>query len=148
TFGLARCQLMLNDRQGAVAAYERVMSTSSRYVAAQLAMARALCDPAHGVVQVNDVVRASEILSNLQHSADGRALHMVAADIFVSVAGEVESDRLSPNGMRVLGRACHTADLRRGAEESLRRCARYAATESERIALVDRANAVRPRTLI
>jgi serine/threonine-protein kinase PknG len=39
-------------------------------------------------------------------------------------------------------------DLRRGAEESLRRCARYADTAQERIALIDRANAVRPRTLL
>ncbi|HYW87017.1 MAG TPA: tetratricopeptide repeat protein [Chloroflexota bacterium] len=147
TFGLARCRSRLNDRPGAVAAYARVPSTSSRYVAAQLAMARTMCDPALGPVHVDDVVRASEILGNLQHSADGRDLHMVAADVFLAVVGEVEAGRLSPNGTRVFGRACHPSDLRRGAEESLRRCARYAASVDERIALVDRANAVRPRTL-
>jgi serine/threonine-protein kinase PknG len=146
-FGLARCRLLLHDRPGAVAAYERVSSTSSRYVAAQLAMARALCEPAHGTVQLNDVVRASDILTSLQRSADGRDLHMATADVLFWLVCEVEAGRLSPNGTRVLGRSCHPVDLRRGAEESLRRCARYAATEPERIALVDRANAVRPRTL-
>jgi len=147
TFGLARCRAQLNDRQGAVSAYARVPSTSSPYVAAQLAMARVLCDPLHGGVDLNDISRASEILATLERSADGRELHMVAADVFLSVVDEVESGRLSPNGTRVLGRTCHPNDLRRGAEESLRRCARYATTDAERIALVDRANAVRPRTL-
>jgi serine/threonine-protein kinase PknG len=147
TFGLARCRSRLNDRAGAVAAYSRVPSTSSRYVAAQLALARTLCDPVRGPVHVNDVARAAEILANLQRSADGRDLHMVAAQVFLSVVGEIEAGRLSPNGTRVLGRACHPSDLRRGAEESLRRCARYAPSVDERIALVDRANTVRPRTL-
>jgi serine/threonine-protein kinase PknG len=73
---------------------------------------------------------------------------MVAADVFLSIAGEVEAGRLEPNGTRVLGRACRPDDLRRGAEESLRRCARYASSADERVSLVDRANAVRPRTLI
>jgi serine/threonine-protein kinase PknG len=85
-------------------------------------------------------------LSSLQRSADGRDVQMSAADVFLSVVAEVEAGRLSPDGTRILGRACHPADLRRGAEESLRRCARYADTAEERIALVDRANAVRPRT--
>jgi serine/threonine-protein kinase PknG len=148
TFGLARCRSSLGDRQGAIAAYERVPSTSSRYVAAQLAMARTLCDPSHGSVELNDVVRASNILATLQRSADGPNLQMASADVFLSVVAEVESGRLSPNGTRILGRTCDPANLRRGAEETLRRCARYAATEAERIALVDRANSVRPRTLI
>jgi serine/threonine-protein kinase PknG len=148
TFGLARCRSSLGDRQSAIAAYERVPSTSSRYVAAQLEMARVLCDPSHGSVELNDVVRASDILATLQRSADGPDLQMASADVFLSVVAEVEAGRLSPNGTRILGRTCDPANLRRGAEETLRRCARYAATKAERIALVDRANSVRPRTLI
>jgi serine/threonine-protein kinase PknG len=94
------------------------------------------------------VVHASDILTNLQRSADGHEVQMSAADVFLSVVAEVEAGRLSPDGTRLLGRACHPVELRRGAEESLRRCARYADTADERIALVDRANAVRPRTLV
>ena len=94
------------------------------------------------------MVRASDILTNLQRSADGRDVQMSAADVLLSVVAEVEAGRLSPNGTRVLGRACRPADLRKGAEESLRRCARYADTAYERILLVDRANAVSPRTLV
>jgi serine/threonine-protein kinase PknG len=148
TFGLARCRAALNDRRGAITAYGRVPASSSRYMAAQLAMARVLCDPTHGSVELDDVVQASDILTALQRSADGRDVQMSTADVFLSVVAEVEAGRLSPNGTRVMGRACHPAELRKGAEESLRRCARYTDTADERIALVDRANTVRPRTLV
>jgi serine/threonine-protein kinase PknG len=148
TFGLARCRAALNDRRGAITAYGRVVASSSRYVAAQLALARVLCDPAHGILELDDVLRASDILSTLQRSADGRDVQMGTADVFLSVVTEVEAGRLAPNGSRLLGRPCHPAALRKGAEESLRRCARYADTADERIVLVDRANSVRPRTLV
>jgi serine/threonine-protein kinase PknG len=93
-------------------------------------------------------MRASEILTALQSSAEGQELHLVAADVFLWVVGEVEGRRLSPNGTPLFGRSFQPADLRRGAEEHLRRCARYAHTVDDRIALIDRANAVRPRTLV
>jgi serine/threonine-protein kinase PknG len=148
TFGLARCRARLGDRDGAIAAYDRVPPSSSRYVAAQLAPARTLSDPSLGPLRLPDLERASEILSHLQRSAESQELHLVAVDVFLSVISEVESRRLSPNGTRLLGRTCRPADLRRGAEERLRQCARYASSRRERNALVDRANAVRPRTLI
>jgi serine/threonine-protein kinase PknG len=148
TFGLARCRAALNDRRGAAIAYGRVPASSSRYVAAQLTLARVLCDPAHGTLELDDVLHASDILTTLQRSADGRDVQMSTVDVLLSLVTEVEAGRLSPNGTRVLGRPCHPAELRRGAEESLRRCARYADTDDERIMLVDRANAVRPRTLV
>jgi serine/threonine-protein kinase PknG len=148
TFGLARCQSKLEDRAGAVAAYERVPAASSRYVAAQLALARTLSDPTLGPLKLADLTRASEILTALQTSAEGQELHLVAADVFLWVVGEVEGRRLSPNGTPLFGRSFQPADLRRGAEEHLRRCARYAHTMDDRIALIDRANAVRPRTFV
>jgi serine/threonine-protein kinase PknG len=146
-FGLARCRVLLKDRDGAVAAYARVPASSSRHVAAQLALARVLTDSTLGPLTVDHVQRASDILAGLQHSSDGPELHMVTANVYLSVVSEVEGGRFSPNGTPVLGRPSHPAQLRRGAEESLRRCARYARSADERIALVDRANAVRPRTL-
>jgi serine/threonine-protein kinase PknG len=148
TFGLARCRVKLQDRDGAIEAYDRIPPTSSRHVSAQLALARVLTDPTLGPLRDKDLTRASEILTSLQHSADGRELQLVTADMYLSVVGEVEHGRYSPNGTQLLGRTCRPEELRRGAEASLRRCARYARTPDERIALVDRANSVRPRTLV
>jgi serine/threonine-protein kinase PknG len=149
TFGLARCRLKLGDRHGAVAAYQRVPATSSRYVAAQLALARALVDASAGPPGLDDLTRASEILGGLngQDVADSPELHLAAASLFLSAAEQLDRGKLSPNGTRLLGRACIAAELRKGAEERLRRCARYARNDAERISLVDRANAVRPWTL-
>jgi serine/threonine-protein kinase PknG len=146
TFGLARCRLKLHDRDGAIAAYDRVPTTSSRFVDAQLALVRAMSDPTFGTLRNGDLLRCSDILTNLHKAVDGKEVHLVTADLYLSVVVEVEEGRLSPNGARLLDRSWQPADLRQGAEESLRRCARYARTTVERIELVDRANAVRPRT--
>ena len=49
---------------------------------------------------------------------------------------------------KVLDCALSEHELRLGLERRYRTLARFAATPEERIALVDRANAVRPRTLV
>jgi serine/threonine-protein kinase PknG len=150
TFGLARCRLKLGDRAGAVSAYERIPAHSSRYVAAQLALTRALVDTSVGSPGTDDLTRASEILGGLTDKdvVDRPEVHMAAAALFLTAAERVDKGQLSPNGSRLLGRAWEAADLRRGAEERLRRCARYARSDDERIALIDRANAIRPWTLV
>jgi serine/threonine-protein kinase PknG len=150
TFGLARCRLKLGDRAGAVAAYQRIPAQSSRYVTAQLALTRTLVDSGVGEPSLDDLTRASEILGGLngQDVVDSPEVHMTAATLYLAAAQQVDKGKLSPNGSRLLGRAWVSADLRRGAEERLRRCARYARSDDERIALIDRANAVRPWTLV
>ena len=150
TFGLARCRLKLCDRAGAVAAYERVPAHSNRYVAAQLALTRTLTDTSIGTPSVHDLTRASNILGALtaQNVVDSPEMHMAAAAVFLTAAEQVDTGKLRPNGSHLLGRACESADLRRGAEEHLRRCARYARGDDERISLIDRANAVRPWSLL
>jgi serine/threonine-protein kinase PknG len=150
TFGLARCLLKLGDRAGAVAAYQRIPAQSNRYVAAQLARARTLVDTSVGAPTADDLTRASDILGELngKEVADSPEVHMAAASLFLTAAQQVDKGQLSPNGTRLLGRTWQSADLRRGAEERLRRCARYARSDDDRIALIDRANAIRPWTLV
>ena len=50
--------------------------------------------------------------------------------------------------MRLLGRPLNETSLRRGLEEALRSLARLEPDRQKQIALVDRANQVRPVTLI
>jgi serine/threonine-protein kinase PknG len=150
TFGLARCRLRLFDRAGAIAAYELVPAHSNRYVAAQLALTRTLTETSVGSPSVADLTRASTILGGLtgQNVADNPEVHMAAAAVLLTAAEQIDTRKLSPQGSPLLGRAWESADLRRGAEERLRRCARYARGDDERIALIDRANAVRPWSLV
>src|SRR5262249_2487191 len=137
TFGLARSRLKLGDRAGAVAAFERVPPTSSRYVAAQLALARTLVDSSVGPPGIDELGRASDILGGLtgQDVVDSPEVNLAAADLFMTAVRLIEAGGLSPNGTRLLGRECVPGELRRGAEERLRRCARYSRTDAERVAL-------------
>ena len=50
-------------------------------------------------------------------------------------------------GATLLGCAANPSDLKLGAEKSLRRAARFATDPAALVALVDRANQARPRTL-
>jgi serine/threonine-protein kinase PknG len=145
-FGLARCRLAMGDRDGALAAYERVPDSSSAYVEAQTTRIRCLgalgsaSDPTF-----DDLLTAGSILESLQLEGEQR----------VRLAGELLETalRLAQNGAApasrgasLLGHKLVERDLRLGVERSYRTLARGAASRGERIRLVDRANQMRPRT--
>jgi serine/threonine-protein kinase PknG len=143
-FGLARCRLELGDRAGAVEAYERVTHTSHAYVDAQVDKVRALVDS--NECTANDVVATGAVLEhlNLGRERDAR----LTVDVLESALRLVRPDDLDPsvNGQVVLGCRLVDRDVRIGLENAYRRLAQHAASVHERVALVDRANAVRPRT--
>ena len=91
---------------GAIAAYERVPPTSTRYVAAQLALARTLVDARIGEPDPNDLTRASDILSRLSDQDIGESpeLHLAAATLSLSAVDMVEKGNLPP-----VGRTCSAA---------------------------------------
>jgi serine/threonine-protein kinase PknG len=149
SFGLARCRLQGGDRAGALAAYERVPGTSSGYVDAQIARIRCLSardgdrDPA-----LDELVAAASALEALP--LDGEQRERLSADLLdaalrVTLAGPPPID---DGGVRLLGVPLVERDLRIALERSYRELARHAANRAERIALVDDANRVRPRTWI
>ena len=146
-FGLARCRVRLDDRSGAVAALDRVESTSSAYVDAQIASARVLVpEPWNGTPQLTDVIAAARIIE--VQPIDNQRRCELGALVF-----EASLIALQQNGTEplpdacVLGRDLTERDLRLGLEEMYRALARYAPDASRRIMLIDRANHVRPRTL-
>ena len=134
------------NRTGAVAAYQRIAATSSAFTRAQMDMARALLQTAPNAPTAAELMQASTALAAL--TIEGASRHRLSAELFLAAAAQVESRAIPASDKdKILGQAFQSHALREGAERELRAQARYAKSASERIALVDRANAERPRTM-
>ncbi|GAA3884829.1 serine/threonine-protein kinase [Saccharothrix violaceirubra] len=138
-FGLARALLAVDDRDGAVAVLHSVPATSSHHLAAQLAAVRAQAGGG-----LSDVLAAGTRLAGLDLDAQRRA--EITVELLAAALAAVRSTPPPPG--RLLGFPLDEPGLRTGLERCYRQLARHADTPEERIALVDRANAVRPRTLV
>ena len=143
-FGLARTRLAADDRAGAIAALAAVPPTSSQYVPAQITAVRMhLTCVGQSKVTPDDLREAADRLNRLTLDASRREYlrsEILRAALDAVTAGQtVGDDRLLD---------CEPAEhpLRSGLEQSYRTMARMAPDEARRIALVDRANEVRPRT--
>jgi serine/threonine-protein kinase PknG len=145
SFGLARCRLASGDVAGAVRAYERVPERSSAFLAAQVAKAEAMLDVAASHSR-QDLTDAAVVVDRLQ---DGSEEHTRLSVRLLEVALEVvRRDGDDPAAKSVLGCAYTETSIRFGLEEAYRTLARFTSSASKRIALIDRANAARPRTLV
>ncbi|HEY1521021.1 MAG TPA: tetratricopeptide repeat protein [Solirubrobacteraceae bacterium] len=145
-FGLARCRLAAGERAGALAAYDRIPDSSSAYVEAQTARIRCLTDTnGAGPGSADELLVAGSILESLAVRGEQRV--RLRAEVLESALGLVERGGAYDDGRAsLLGHRFSERDLRFGVERSYRELARWAADNSERIELVDRANQVRPRT--
>jgi serine/threonine-protein kinase PknG len=148
-FGLARVRLAAGDREGAVEALARVPVASSAHVAAQIATVRTLTsmrpDVHAGAPSADQLERASLVLERLY--IDPRRHGELAAELFEAALSAVAAGVADP-ARRLLGRPLVESSLRSGLESTYRQLARHALTPRERVDLVDRANRVRPRTLL
>lgn len=145
-FGLARALLAKRERAEAVDVLNSVPDTSSHYVAAQLAAIRArtgLSRP-DGLTE-QDLIAAGAQLAVLELDDVRRA--GAACDLLESAYSWVSGGGPGTSGT-VLGCRLVEGDLRRGLEKWYRTLARQAPTRRERIALVDHANRIRPKTWI
>jgi len=143
-FGLARCRRALGDRDGSVTAYDRVPEASSAYRDAQVAKAQAILDR-DGAVGIGDVVAAGAVIAGLRLGEEERA--RLTADV-LQAALPLVSNGAADAGTQVLGYPLTEDGVRLGLESTYRTMARRARNGEERIDLVDRANEVRPRTLV
>jgi len=147
SFGLARSLEKRGDRAGAVAAYARVASTSNRHIEAQMAACRALVKAETAPPGEKELLQAGAVLEAL--ALDTYELHSLATDLLSAAVCQIEARAIQANGAnQILGHPMETRSLRFGLERELRMCAHLAKTEDEKIALVDRANQERPRTLV
>ncbi|HEY3263463.1 MAG TPA: tetratricopeptide repeat protein, partial [Pseudonocardiaceae bacterium] len=142
-FGLARMRLRGNDRAAAIEVLESVPATSSHHVAAQVAavLSRTMGEPAGA-----ELLLAGERLRGLD--LDAERWCYLAVEVLSAALAWVQSGRSSNGGGELLGAALTERDLRLGLESRYRALARLANRPDDRIALVDRANAIRPRTLV
>jgi serine/threonine-protein kinase PknG len=150
-FGLARVRLAGRDRAGAVAALESVPTHSSHHVAAQLAAIRAGMRTATATdLTEQDLVTAGARLDAVELDAARRT--RIAIEVLEAAKEWVVADPRRPAmvvaGKRVLGCAFTERDLRLGLERCYRSLARLSDTADQRVALVDRANTVRPVTWV
>jgi serine/threonine-protein kinase PknG len=141
-FGLARACLAAGDRPGAIAALAAVPEASSYHAAAQIAAVRILVSPG---VTGDDLNQADGRLNRL--SLDEARRQQLTVEILRAALGWASSDRPAPasNGM-ILGCEPNERSLRFGLERGYRALARLTSDRARRIALVDMANAVRPKT--
>ncbi|SFP71441.1 serine/threonine-protein kinase PknG [Amycolatopsis arida] len=150
-FGLARVYLAQGARAGAIEVLESIPPSSTHHVAAQVAAIKIkvrVGDDGRELAALSerDLVEASERLERLTLDPERRA--RLSAEVLDVALHWVRAggSRQHP-GARVLGRELVERDLRFGLERRYRELARLADDTDARIDLVDRANAVRPRTL-
>ena len=129
-------------------ALQRIPTTSALYVAAQMAIVRILIADAPGKTgqphDLDELRQAGEVFAAL--ALDTQDAHLLAADLLLKAADLIAA-AATPYAPTLLGYAANPKDLRLGAEKELRRAARFATDPIALIALVDRANQARPRTL-
>jgi serine/threonine-protein kinase PknG len=145
-FGLARCYHANGDRKAAVAALQRIPQSSALYLRSRIEAARILIRRDHAALGASELAEASALAESL--TLEGMSKFTLSTQI-LSAALEVVSARLvkEDHSVTVLGNPLEEVRLRAGLESSLRSMARLV-TGEQRIRLVDRANEVRPRTLV
>ncbi|KAA9156467.1 protein kinase [Amycolatopsis acidicola] len=146
-FGLARVYLAQGARTSAVEVLESVPASSTHYTAAQVAAIKIRTRTnGNAVVSEGDLADASARLDRLSLDAERRT--RMAAEVLEAAFEWVRSAPPGHStGTRVLGFPLSERDVRFGLERCYRTLARLAHNQEDRIGLVDRANAIRPRTL-
>jgi serine/threonine-protein kinase PknG len=150
TTGLIRSFSALGNRAGALTAAKRISETSVFHDNVQLTLVRSLMElrrQPDGTATLDpvDLDRASELVSTLRLPPE--ASNTLRVQYLSEVLSGLETQALKPDAAKkVFGVSLTDRDIRLGLEDSLRQLARSAPNTAQRIALVDRANAVRPRT--
>ncbi|MEU7740582.1 tetratricopeptide repeat protein [Nonomuraea sp. NPDC049158] len=139
-FGLARA--------GRIAVLDEVPTTSSHRVAAQLAVVAAVAratgaaDPG----KPNELSAAADRLDDLT-DLDPRRRELLTAELLESALTWLDAGK-PPGGVKLAGAEFTEPGVRKRLEGIFRRLAVAAGSRQERQALVDQANAVRPRTWV
>ena len=152
-FGMARCLRAKDDRQGAVAALDRIPQTSAVYVRSRVEAARILIRaessaPSASAPEVADLEAASKVCESIVlEGANRQILHQeVLTGALRCLQSPKNATKIMLKGKKVLGNSFDDTHIRLDLERSLRTLARMTNGE-ERIRLVERANQLRPRTL-
>jgi serine/threonine-protein kinase PknG len=146
-FGLARARLAAGDRTAAVAVLDSVPTVSSHHVAAQVAaVATAIRGRSPAELTEPDLVGAGGRLTSLK--LDGEQRGRLIAEVLETALDWARAAGGADRNGTLFEASLTERALRGRLEETYRALARLADTPAERHALVVRANAARPRTLI
>ncbi len=147
-FGLARCRYARGDRPGAVDAYQRIPASSATYYDAQVAATRTLVDSGSQTPPtVEELSLAAQTVEKIQLDAAERA--ELATEILERGLTALESGALPPDGrVRLFKSSLDEESIREGLERSYRDMARYTPDPKRKIELIDKANRVRPMTML
>ncbi|SEF73877.1 serine/threonine-protein kinase PknG [Nonomuraea solani] len=137
-FGLAR--------SGRTGVLDEVPASSVYRVAAQVALAASVVRrPDLSALQPSDLVGAADRVSG-QADLDPRRRDLLTAEVLSSALDWLETSPSPPKDLRLADAPFTEPGLRRRLETIFRKLAVAAETRQERHALIDQANAVRPRT--
>jgi len=146
-FGLARCRAASADRNGVVAAYQRVPASSAGYFDARIAAARAYVQPIGGAQpKSEDIVAAVRVLEDVQLDTIERA--EIAVQILDQALEGLSGGSIKPDeSVSLFNEPLTDAGVRRELERTYRELGRLADDRLERIRLIDKANEVRASSL-
>jgi len=146
-FGLARCMRRTGRRAEAADAYRRVPQNSSLYILAQTALAAALASANPAPPAADDLCMASSVLEAL--AMEGIEQIRLRAHVLETTLDLLKSRGLPADDSRLLfGQPLLEKPLRFALEKTLRQMARLENDRDQQIALVDKANVVRPWTWV
>ncbi|SIO87530.1 serine/threonine-protein kinase [Nocardiopsis sp. JB363] len=142
-FGLARIRLAQSDRTAAIEVLDTVPELSSMYVHAQTALISVL---ARGTGDGMDLVRAGERLDRI--GLDSESVDRLAARVLESALEWLRTGGAPPPGSRLLDDGFTEDGVRSNLERRYRSLAHRTGRGRERYALIDKANSLRPVTLL
>ena len=145
-FGWARCLQASNDFDGAATALELVPVNHSLYTQSRILLANVLM---HDELVMDDKLldRSARTIASI--STESGMLYQLSARLLSYAAWMIAEGKITADGSRtLLGNAVNEHDLRLGAESAYRKAARYAGDTTEKIALIDSANEIRPVTRV
>jgi serine/threonine-protein kinase PknG len=141
-FGLARIRQRRNDVAGALGALDLVAPTSRSYVEARRERARLLLHSDGGLPALDEALSSVDGVN-----IDPRDRQLLVAQTLEAALHHVVTTGAPSGAFTVGGTPCDERSLRSATEAAYRQLALQSENRSERIRLVDAANAVRNRTL-
>ena len=142
-FGLARIRLAQGDRLAAIGVLDTVPELSSMYVHAQTALITVL---ATGSGESTDLVHAGERLERV--GLDGESVDRLAVRVLESALERLREGEALSKGSRLLEGEFTEEGVRSNLERRYRSLAHRTGGAKERYELIDKANSLRPMTLL
>ncbi|NMN96805.1 serine/threonine-protein kinase [Antrihabitans stalactiti] len=147
-FGLARQRSAAGDRAGATQVLDEVPSASSLFTEAQIAGVETQLDGLAPEQLNEDLLREAGSRVEALNVESTRRRATIRLKVFDAALAWLHSGGRNRQGIRLLGVDLTEAGVRTGIERCYRDLARETPDYWERFTLVDRANAMRPRTTL